>query len=54
MKRVIILMYHIVDTPRGPEEVKYCCTSAEFDKQMRFLRDSNYVPVSMGRFVDDP
>ena len=51
MNRVIILMYHIIDNPLASQEEKYCCTPANFEKQMRFLRTSDYVPVSLDRFV---
>ena len=52
MNRVIILMYHIIDNPLASQEKKYCCTPANFEKQMRFLRTSKYVPVNLGQFVD--
>jgi peptidoglycan/xylan/chitin deacetylase (PgdA/CDA1 family) len=53
MNRVIILMYHIIDNPLASQEEKYCCTPANFEKQMRFLRDSNYVPVGLNQFVNE-
>lgn len=52
MNRVIILMYHIIDNPLSPLEEKYCCSPADFEGQMQFLRKSHYNPVSLDRFVD--
>ena len=42
MARVIILMYHIVDTPKSSKEAKYCCKPSEFAKQMQYLATSEY------------
>jgi len=40
MKRVVILMYHIVAEPQSAQEARYCCTPPRFEAQMRYLRES--------------
>ncbi len=40
MKRVVILMYHIVAEPLSAQEARYCCTPRRFAAQMGHLRDS--------------
>lgn len=47
MSRALILMYHIVDTPRSQRESKYCCTPQRFAEQMAYLRRSNLRPLSL-------
>ena len=42
MARIIILMYHIIDTPKSAQEAKYCCEPSEFNKQMQYLAASDY------------
>jgi peptidoglycan/xylan/chitin deacetylase (PgdA/CDA1 family) len=52
MNRALILMYHIVDKPRSSHEARFCVTPQDFDRQIRFLREQGYVPVSLDRIVD--
>lgn len=42
MSGAVILMYHIIDEPRAPEEAKYCCSPQNFERQMRFLRTAGF------------
>ncbi|WP_404355963.1 polysaccharide deacetylase family protein [Methylotuvimicrobium sp. KM1] len=42
MPRIVILMYHIIASPKSDQEAKYCCTPSEFAKQMNYLASSNY------------
>ena len=51
MKRAIILMYHIVDDPRDTSEEKYCCSVKNFERQMRYLRQSEFSPVSLDSYI---
>jgi peptidoglycan/xylan/chitin deacetylase (PgdA/CDA1 family) len=51
MKRAIILMYHIVDNPRDTSEEKYCCSVKNFERQMRYLRQSAFSPVSLDIYI---
>jgi len=52
MNRAIILMYHIVDDPRTEREGRFCVRPSEFDRQMRWLRESGYLPVRLEQIVD--
>ncbi|MEE9119350.1 MAG: polysaccharide deacetylase family protein [Calditrichia bacterium] len=52
MKRSIILMYHIIDKPLSDVEARYCCTQRQFERQMRFLKESNYRVISLDNLVD--
>jgi peptidoglycan/xylan/chitin deacetylase (PgdA/CDA1 family) len=47
MSRAVILMYHIVDTPKSTVEERYCCSVHRFEDQMRWLRDSGRRLISM-------
>src|SRR5690242_2507100 len=47
MKRVLVLMYHIVAEPRSSAEARYCCAPVRFDAQMRHLRDGEIELVSL-------
>jgi peptidoglycan/xylan/chitin deacetylase (PgdA/CDA1 family) len=47
MRRVLVLMYHIVAEPRSGGEARYCCAPARFEAQMRHLRDGEIELVSL-------
>lgn len=44
--RALILMYHIVDTPRSAQESKYCCLPERFARQMAWLGRTHH-PVGL-------
>ena len=52
MSRVLILMYHIVDSPQAAIEQKYCCPPDRFAAQMRWLRDSGRRLISLDELAD--
>ncbi len=52
MNRVVILMYHIVDTPRSQREEKYCIEVSRFEAQMRCLREAGYNVITLEHLVD--
>jgi peptidoglycan/xylan/chitin deacetylase (PgdA/CDA1 family) len=52
MSRALILMYHIIDSPRAAIEEKYCCTPENFAAQMNFLRQSRRKLVSLDELAD--
>lgn len=52
MSRVVILMYHIIDTPQAAIEQKYCCLPERFAQQMRWLRGSGRRLVSLDELAD--
>ena len=45
----VVLLYHIVDSPRTEAERQWCCEPDQFRAQMRWLRESGYEPISVGR-----
>lgn len=47
MHKIIILMYHIADTPKADREIKYCCTPENFLKQMEYLSKSAYALINL-------
>lgn len=47
MSRVLVLMYHQVDSPRSAQEQRFCTPPADFDAQMRHLVDAGYRGVSL-------
>lgn len=47
MSRVIVLMYHQVDTPRTAREARFCTSPQAFTAQMDWLRDNGYEPVTL-------
>lgn len=47
MNRFIILMYHIINNPETPEEVRYACPPECFDKHMQQLKSNGFNPVSL-------
>jgi len=46
MNRALILMYHLVDTPRSAQEHRFCTPPAEFALQMDHLK-AEYTPISL-------
>ena len=46
MKRALILMYHLVDTPRSQRERRFCTPPAEFARQMDDLA-GEHTPVAL-------
>lgn len=52
MKRSIILMYHIIDKPRSGSEARFCCTPRQFERQMSFLKESDYNLISLENLVE--
>ena len=52
MNRALILMYHLVDTPRSAIERRFCTTPDDFDHQMEYLGESGYTAVSMAHLYD--
>jgi peptidoglycan/xylan/chitin deacetylase (PgdA/CDA1 family) len=44
--RALILMYHIVDTPRSAQESKYCCLPERFARQMAWIGKTHH-PVGL-------
>lgn len=52
MNRALILMYHLVDTPRSTMEQRFCSTPADFAQQMEWLAASEYTVVSLSTLCD--
>lgn len=52
MKRSVILMYHIIDKPRSGSESRFCCTTTQFEHQMRFLKESDYSLISLEKLIE--
>lgn len=51
MQRCVILMYHIIDTPESSEEARYCCEPETFARQMRYISESDYTPISLAKLL---
>jgi peptidoglycan/xylan/chitin deacetylase (PgdA/CDA1 family) len=51
MSRVVILMYHQVDTPCSDREQRFCTPPAEFRRQMAWLKRVGYRAVGMEDIV---
>jgi peptidoglycan/xylan/chitin deacetylase (PgdA/CDA1 family) len=47
--RCVVLMYHIIASPQTEAERQWCCEPDQFRLQMRWLRESGYVPIGIGR-----
>lgn len=47
MSRVVVLMYHQVDTPRTAREARFCTPPQDFAAQMDWLVDNGHEPVSL-------
>jgi peptidoglycan/xylan/chitin deacetylase (PgdA/CDA1 family) len=57
MSRIAILMYHVVDRARAPQEAKYCCSPERFERQMRWLHESGVELLALDRLaaaIDGP
>jgi peptidoglycan/xylan/chitin deacetylase (PgdA/CDA1 family) len=52
MSRALILMYHLVDTPRSSQESRFCTTPADFARQMEYLLHAGYRPLSLAQIHD--
>jgi len=52
MKRVVILMYHVVAEPLSEQETRYCCPPRRFAAQMRHLRDSGARLLALDELAD--
>jgi peptidoglycan/xylan/chitin deacetylase (PgdA/CDA1 family) len=52
MKRVLVLMYHIVAEPRSAQEARYCCAPARFEAQMRHLHDTGARLVALDAIAE--
>lgn len=50
--RALILMYHAVDEPSAPSESRLCVTPTAFSRQMQWLRQSTFRPVTLDQVVD--
>lgn len=51
MSRALILMYHLVDTPRSAKEHRFCTPPDEFTRQMDHLVGS-YSPIGLEELVE--
>lgn len=49
---VPVLMYHVIDKPRGEGEQRLCCHPAEFERQMTYLAESEWRVVSLTALLD--
>lgn len=52
MSRALILMYHLIDTPRSDQERRFCTTPDDFARQMALLDESGYTALSMAHLCD--
>jgi peptidoglycan/xylan/chitin deacetylase (PgdA/CDA1 family) len=52
MKRLVILMYHIVAEPRSAQEARYCCTPRRFEAQMRYLGEAGIRLLTLDEIAD--
>jgi peptidoglycan/xylan/chitin deacetylase (PgdA/CDA1 family) len=52
MKRVVVLMYHIIAEPLSAQEARYCCAPRRFEAQMRHLRDSGVRLLTLDELAD--
>jgi len=50
MSRALILMYHLVDTPKSPQEHRFCTPPAEFALQMDHV-EAEYTPISLAELL---
>lgn len=50
--RGLVLMYHIIDEPMAKNEFKYCCSPANFARQMQYLVDSGHSVLSMDAMTE--
>jgi len=52
MSRALVLMYHLVDSPRSDMEHRFCTPPGDFAKQVAYLAESGYTPVSLAQLCD--
>ena len=52
MKRVVVLMYHIIAEPLSAQEARYCCAPRRFEAQMHHLRDSGVRLLTLDELAD--
>ncbi|MBF0622749.1 MAG: polysaccharide deacetylase family protein [Magnetococcales bacterium] len=52
MGRAIILMYHIVDTPRSEAEARYAITPERFSEHMGLIHNQNMPVIALGALPD--
>ena len=52
MKRLVILMYHIVTEPQSAQEARYCCTPRRFEAQMRYLAEAGVRLLTLDEIAD--
>lgn len=52
MKRLVILMYHIVAEPRSAQEARYCCSPRRFEAQMRHLGQAGMRLLTLDEIAD--
>lgn len=52
MKRLVILMYHIVAEPHSAQEARYCCTPRRFESQMRYLSKAGIRLLRLEQIAD--
>jgi len=50
VNRALILMYHLVDTPRSAQEHRFCTPPSEFTRQMDCLV-AEYTPISLEQLL---
>ncbi len=48
--RFLILMYHMISSPRSTSEIKYACTPGLFEKHMQFIQ-KNFNVISLNDVV---
>jgi peptidoglycan/xylan/chitin deacetylase (PgdA/CDA1 family) len=52
MNSALILMYHLVGTPRSQQERRFCTTTEDFARQMEYLLEAGYTALSMAQLCD--
>jgi peptidoglycan/xylan/chitin deacetylase (PgdA/CDA1 family) len=52
MKRLVILMYHIVAEPDSSQEARYCCPPRRFEAQMRYLGEAGIRLLTLDEIAD--
>lgn len=51
MGRCVVLMYHVVDTPRSAGEARFCCDPSMFAAQMQHLADEGWHVIPLADLV---
>ena len=52
MNRILILMYHLIDTPLSEKEQRFCTTPDDFARHIAYLVESGYTPLTMAQICD--